>query len=76
MLGAKMVILKVVRLKSPNCYILGEYKQQVRDNNTFIKENIRWKLPAMGWVRLNMNGATRGNSVSDCVRIFCNDRGE
>lgn len=30
----------------------------------------------MGWIRLNIGGATRGNSMSGCGGILRNDRGE
>jgi len=61
----------IVRLKSPIYYILGEYKQQVMDNKTFVKENIRWQPPAMRWVLLNTNGVTRDNNVPDYGGILC-----
>lgn len=47
----------------------------VRHNNKVI-ENIHWQPPSLGWIRLNMDGASKGEGIAGCGGVLRGDSGE
>ena len=63
-------------LQRVHIYDVTSNNNAVVHHNNKVIENIHWQSPDLGWIRLNTDGASKGEDIAGCGRVLRGNNGE